>query len=344
MLSLFGFGKKRRSVRSKKHHAKPPAKLLTLCKKYRVKATKKVGRKRVYKKVSVLKKLCLRKAMALKKKLMKMHKRKGVHTPSRKNHKVVRHKSVRGDDAFGEEAMSFGARSYASGVPMFGVHTPSRKNHIGNYLVPKHAFGKRRRGVKSSHKVSKAAAMKAFRSFYKRHCHGARRMRFGNGGNPPLAQSMGYEFCPSGMGGVLGANSTGLFGSPCTSATSSFGASRRRRAPCKVVRRRRSTHKVVRRRRYNVKGSPCNRLSRKVCRSSPNCVYTKRGCRRRGGKMREGPALSGPAPKMSAAELKKKMQFGKKRKLAAKRRKLAAKRRRSRSMSPTRCYMYGYRR
>jgi hypothetical protein len=336
MLSLFGFGKKRRSVRSKKHHAKPPAKLLTLCKKYRVRATKKVGRKCVYKKVSVLKKLCLRKAMALKKKLIKMHKRKGVHHRRRRSTKVVRRKttshrrrkSVRGDDAFGEEAMSFGARSYASGVPMFGAY-PSRKNHIGNYLVPKHAFGKRRRVAHRSHKVSKAAAMKAFRSFYKRHCHGARRMRFGNGGNPPLAQSMGYEFCPSGMGGVLGANSTGLFGSPCTSATSSFGASRRRRrrAPCKVVRRRRSTRKVVRSRRYNVKGSPCNRLSRKVCRSSPNCVYTKRGCRRRGGKIREGPALSGPAPKM---------EFGKERKLA--------KRRRSRSMSPTRCYMYGYRR
>ena len=74
-------------------------------------------------------------------------------------------------------------------------------------------FGKRRRG----RKVSKAAAMKAFKSFYKRHCAGMRRSRFGSGGNPPLMNSMGYEFCPSGMGGVLGANSTGLFPSPCTS-------------------------------------------------------------------------------------------------------------------------------
>jgi hypothetical protein len=42
--------------------------------------------------------------------------------------------------------------------------------------------------------------------------------RFGHGGgNPPLYQSMGYEFCDLGSGGVLGANSTGLFPSPCTS-------------------------------------------------------------------------------------------------------------------------------
>jgi hypothetical protein len=41
-----------------------------------------------------------------------------------------------------------------------------------------------------------------------------RRYGFGNGGNPPLNASMGYEFCSNG-GGVLGANSTGLFPSPC---------------------------------------------------------------------------------------------------------------------------------
>ena len=87
------------------------------------------------------------------------------------------------------------------------------KQMMGSEMMPPTAFGKRRGG----RKVSKAAAMKAFKSFYKRHCSGMRRSRFGNGGNPPLMNSMGYEFCPSGMGGVLGANSTGLFPSPCTS-------------------------------------------------------------------------------------------------------------------------------
>lgn len=79
-------------------------------------------------------------------------------------------------------------------------------------------FGKRRSSTRrKSSKTSKKAAMKAFRSFYKRHCAGARSrgMRFG-GGNPDLSKSMGYEFCPGGMGGVLGYNSTGMFPSPCT--------------------------------------------------------------------------------------------------------------------------------
>ena len=70
------FGKKRRSVKRSKVHSKPPARLLKICKKYRVKATKKVGSKRMYKSVKVLKKLCLKKAMALRKKLMKKHKPK----------------------------------------------------------------------------------------------------------------------------------------------------------------------------------------------------------------------------------------------------------------------------
>jgi len=59
-----------------------------------------------------------------------------------------------------------------------------------------------------------------------------RRYGFGNGGNPPLNASMGYEFCSNG-GGVLGANSTGLFPSPCMgsapAAAMKFGKRRRRR-------------------------------------------------------------------------------------------------------------------
>jgi hypothetical protein len=76
------------------------------------------------------------------------------------------------------------------------------------------AFGKRRRGRR-----------------------GVGRYRFGNGGNPSLSSSMGYEFC-SGGGGVLGANSTGLFPSPCMGTTmpmmgagpaAAFGKRRRNR-------------------------------------------------------------------------------------------------------------------
>jgi hypothetical protein len=92
-----------------------------------------------------------------------------------------------------------------------GLHSED----VGNYTkTAGFLFGKRRRGRR-----------------------GVRRYRFGNGGNPPLSGSMGYEFC-SGGGGVLGVNSTGLFPSPCMSATmpmmgagpaAAFGKRRRRR-------------------------------------------------------------------------------------------------------------------
>ena len=85
-------------------------------------------------------------------------------------------------------------------------------------------------------KTAAKAAEKAAAMFGKRR-RGVRRYRFGSGGNPSLSSSMGYEFCSNG-GGVLGANSTGLFPSPCMGATmpmmgagpaAAFGKRRRRR-------------------------------------------------------------------------------------------------------------------
>jgi len=133
-----------------------------------------------------------------------------------KHHKKTHKRRVakthrRRRDAFGEDEMSFGRRRRSS----FGAMPK-----MGSPMMGVPAFGKRRRTAR----VSKKAAMKAFRSFYKRHCAGARRSRFGNGGNPPLNQSMGYEFCPNGQGGVLGFNSTGLFPSPCTSVNTAAAA------------------------------------------------------------------------------------------------------------------------
>jgi len=183
MLSLFDFGKKlrrtvrRKSTKSRKGSRKPPARLLKICKKYHIKTTRKVGGKRVYKPSKMLAKLCLKKAMLKKARRSRF----GATANTMMNRKITPH------------PMAMPTRM-----------TKSKKTAM--------AFGKRR-----GRKVSKAAAMKAFRSFYKRHCAGMRRSRFGSGGNPPLMNSMGYEFCPSGMGGVLGANSTGLFPSPCTS-------------------------------------------------------------------------------------------------------------------------------
>jgi len=295
-MGLFDFGKKRRmSKRSKVHH-KPPARLLSICKKYRVKATTKSGGKRVYKKVSVLKKLCLKKAMAHRKKLIALKKkqmmkrsrrgskkmpkrrRRGSKKVSRRRRRVMRRGGLdssefglRRRSGFGEYT-GMGEEEEMTGVPAFGLrrrygfgentgmdqeldhsyfgahhpatkleahqcygklpHIPKQKCH-GNGMVWKFGescskrrsdndFGKRRRVARA--KGSKMAAMKAFRSFYKRHCAGARRRSGFGSGNPPLYQSMGYEFCPNGQGGVLGSNSTGLFPSPCTSVSSSAKA------------------------------------------------------------------------------------------------------------------------
>ena len=286
------FGKKRRksTKRAKKVSSrKPPSKLLRICKKYRVKATKKVGGKRVYKSVASLKKMCLRKARALKKRLEKAYKkRKGSKSTKRR-------KGSKRRDAFGEAEMEFGRRRRRmSGfgmydqivqpdgfggmgmefgrrrLPMFGnvkVKAPpptamQRQMELARMgqqvkmfgkqcearkMTPQLAciqsqlkFGKRRRVGARSGKTSRKAAMTAFRAFYKRHCAG-RRSGFGNGGNPPLSASMGYEFCPNGQGGVLGFNSTGLYPSPCTSKSSSFGRRRRRSTAAFGRRRRRRT-------------------------------------------------------------------------------------------------------
>ena len=120
------------------------------------------------------------------------------------------------------DMMEFGARQrfqfgascggQPTGMPMqFGA----RRIAFGGHGMKGSEFGKRM----PKKKVSKAAAMKAFKSFYRRHCSASMggRSRFGNGGNPPLYQSMGDQFCPLGRGGVLGSMSTGLFSSPCTS-------------------------------------------------------------------------------------------------------------------------------
>jgi serine/arginine repetitive matrix protein 2 len=260
MFSVFGFGKKRKSrkvsrkgrkSRKVSKAAKPPARLLKICRHYKVKATKKVGRKRVYKSIASLKKMCLKKVRACMKKAKKAAKAKKMS--------FGRRKSRCGDKA----SMAFGRR---------------RRSRMSSAME----FGKRRG---SGRKVSKAAAMKAFRSFYKRHCSGARKSRFGNGGNPMLSNSMGYEFCPNGMGGVLGANSTGLFASPCMSAapvamgaSSSFGRRRRKSKMSAFGRKRRSTKRRSTKRKTTKRRSTKRRSTK---RRSTRIGETEFGKRRR---------------------------------------------------------------
>jgi len=57
----FLFGRRKRRTTKRKGSKKPPARLIKMCKRYKIKCTKKVGKRRVYKKVSVLKKQLKRK-------------------------------------------------------------------------------------------------------------------------------------------------------------------------------------------------------------------------------------------------------------------------------------------
>ena len=111
-------------------------------------------------------------------------------------------------------------RYAANGVRRRGASkraTQTMKNFVHNFRLDKAGAGRKA-----------FAESGRYLDFGKRR----RRYRFGNGGNPPLSQSMGYEFCSNG-GGVLGANSTGLFPSPCMmppqGPAAAFGKRRRRR-------------------------------------------------------------------------------------------------------------------
>ena len=108
MFFSFGFGKKkRRTVRSTKKRGgskKPPASLIRMCKKYRIKCTKKVGKKRVYKSVSVLKKQLRRKRTVKRRKACKG------------SRKVRKHRKVR--------RFRFGEAANASNPANYGYNNP----------------------------------------------------------------------------------------------------------------------------------------------------------------------------------------------------------------------------
>ena len=111
---FFSFGKKKRTSRStkKKGSRKPPAALIRMCRKHGIKCTRKVGHKRVYKSVSVLKKQLRRKK--------NLKKKKSVHRKSvrKVRRSTLRRKSVRsfrfGDAASFTPASNYG---YNQSVP-----------------------------------------------------------------------------------------------------------------------------------------------------------------------------------------------------------------------------------
>jgi hypothetical protein len=99
-LFLFGKGK----VRKIRKIGKPPASIIKQCKKYRIKITIKRGRKRVYKKLSVLKKQ-IKKA------------RKNSKKKTRRGRKVRKVRKVRRTFRFGNAA------PFANQIPGYGYNT-----------------------------------------------------------------------------------------------------------------------------------------------------------------------------------------------------------------------------
>ena len=109
---IFSFGKRKRSKKKVQRGRKPPAAILRACKKLKIRTTKKVGKKRVYKKVSVLKRLISKKKKTLKRKMKK--KVKKVHHRRRRSHR----RSAR----FGNNQMSLAQGAFYTDKKDFGFN------------------------------------------------------------------------------------------------------------------------------------------------------------------------------------------------------------------------------
>ena len=97
-MGFFSFGKRKKSKRSTKGLGrKPPAAILKKCKKLRIKVLVKKGKKRVYRKLSLLKKLIKRK--------MKKSKRS---KRSKKSKRVLRRRFGFGSAAFSNNVQNYG--------------------------------------------------------------------------------------------------------------------------------------------------------------------------------------------------------------------------------------------
>jgi hypothetical protein len=277
--NFFGFGRKRRSTRRKVTRRRKVVRkgskkglsrsLLSLCKKYHVKCTKKVGSRRVRKSATVIKKQLRRKIKSLIKRASKFGARKssfGRHTRPRRvrrTRRVTMPMMAVAPVAVRRSRMQR-ARSYMRGV---GASVYRRRRALGalaglgalaagagaGYRYSPSFRGRVNSGVTSARdRYFKVRG----RGYFPRAAFGKRRRvryrKYHFGSNPPLSNSMGYEFCSNG-GGVLGANSTGLFPTPCMNASAApkaaFGRRRRVGRPRKAYRKRRTTRRRVTRRR-----------------------------------------------------------------------------------------------
>jgi len=260
---MTGFGKKKRSRRVKRAVRKPSARLLKLCKRYGIKTTRKVGRRRVYKPVKVLKKACLKRARSIVKKLKKLKKR----------------------------AASFGQRRKAGCArkSMYSRHRRSRRNNrcsafgmMGSPFEQPAKYGFNQPVKVSQQTLSQTNSvvdnkMNSSRPDGKQLAagdmpiYGTYREFFGQKSPTQVPPEWNFMGQPDGSLYPVGAP---FYAYKTPIAAAAFGKKQHR---------------------YNVKGSGCNHLSRSICSSNPNCTYTRRGCRRRSGTVKGGLVFEGPS-------------------------------------------------
>jgi len=300
---FLSFGKKRRS-RKIKSARKPPAALLKRCRKYRIKTIMKKGGKRVYRSVRLLKKLLARKMRKLKKSKKVKKTKSGFGSSSVMgysfdnptnygyNQEVKQYPQALSQSSMvSNERLNIsrpdGMGLSSSDLPVYGVYRnffgqesptqiPPNWDFMGqpdgslfpvgapfqSYKSPI-AFGKKRRYRKSNRSACSRLKKKSCNKSPLCHYTKGRGCRRKSAKKAP-SYSMSAD---EDLGSY--ANEAGI---------SFFGLKSRRR------------------RHYNVPGSVCNKLKKNVCRSSPSCTYTRRGCRRRSGTKKglvyEGPSLA----------------------------------------------------
>ena len=354
-MAFFLFGKKKKAAKRstrKKGSKKPPAALLRKCRKLKIKCTRKVGGRRVYRKTSLLKKLISKK---MRKGTRRSTRRRSAGFGRRRvsrfgavgdfsnagpssygyNQSVVQKPGILNQSSQIVTAATNGSRPSGLGlpgeyVPTYGVGRPFFNETVPTQVGPNWNFMGQPDGTAF-------AVGGPFVGYRAPASFGRRARRFGGGGcgSPYLKRDASGKCVRKSVSAIAGKTlqKTGKYSAKALGGAAQiagaflqygrrarrFGGggcgspSLKRDASGKCVRKSgmailgKTLQKAGKagvkladeaskqaqllynnrnkygRRRYNVKGSGCNKLKAKKCRSSPNCTYTKRGCRRRAG-------------------------------------------------------------
>jgi len=253
-MAVFSFGKKiKRRVHRRKGAKKPPAALLKKCRKHRIKTTMKKGGRKVYRKVSVLKKLLARK--------MRKHKKS-----NRKVHRRSRRVARRG--------MGFGSSMGSAFIQPANYGYDQKVQQYPQLLSQSSQVSNAQMNLSRPEGMALAEAVLPV--------YGVYRDFFGQDVPTQLPANYNFMGQPDGTLFPVGAPFQAY-----KTPIASFG----------------------KKKRYNVKGSSCNKLTKKTCSSNPNCSYTKRGCKRRKGTATKGLVFEGPSLPAAYTQFGKKKRY-----------------------------------